>query len=560
MTPIEPGLWRAHYPEGVPAEIDPDAGGSLVDLLERSVAEFADRPAYVSLGKELSYADLDRESRAFAAFLQGPLQVGPGNRVALVMPNVLAYPVALFGTLRAGAVVVNTNPLYTAPEMRHQLADSGARVVVVLENMAATLAAAAVGLDLRGVVIARVGDLMGPKGALVNLVVKRVKRLVPAYDLPGSVSLRAALAEGRRRELAPVAVGADDLAFLQYSGGTTGRAKGAMLTHRNLMANVEQCHAWFEAALAGQRQTMITALPLYHVFALTVNCLLMVRLGATSVLILNARDLPDLVKEMGRQPFTVVTGVNTLFAHLMATPGFAQLDFSSLRLSVTGGMAAQRSVAERWKAMTGRPLIEGYGLTETSPVVCANRLDIEDFTGAIGLPVPSTELAVRGADGVELGVGEVGELCFRGPQVMRGYWQRPDETAAVLGADGFLATGDLGRIEPDGLVRIVDRLKDMVVVSGFNVYPNEIEEAAVECPGVREAACIGVPDRDTGERLALFVVADDPGLDEERLVAHLRTRLTGYKVPKRIEFRSELPKTAIGKPLRRALREEMSAR
>jgi long-chain acyl-CoA synthetase len=485
--------------------------------------------------------------------------VRTGDRVALVMPNVMAYPVALFGALRAGATVVNTNPLYTAREMADQLRDSGAMAVVVLENMAATLQAALDGLEMRGVVIARVGDLLGAKGRLVNIVVKRVKRMVPRYRIPGAVTLAAALAEGRKRPLEPVEVGPEDLAFLQYSGGTTGRAKGVMLTHRNLVANVEQARAWFSPALRVGEETVVTALPLYHVFALTVNCLLMLRCGARSLLILNARDLPAFVKELRREPFSVITGVNTLYAHLMATPGFADLDFSGLRLTIAGGMAAQRPVAERWKAITGTPLIEGYGLTEASPVTNCNRLDIEEFTGAIGYPLPSTEVAVRGADGAELGVGEAGELCFRGPQVMRGYWNQPEETAAVLGPDGFLASGDVGFMGEDGMVRVVDRLKDTIVVSGFNVYPNEVEEIAAGFPGVRECAVIGVPEGATGEAVVMYVVRDDPALTDLALLEYLRGNLARYKVPGRVEFRDELPKTPVGKVLRRALREEVRA-
>ena len=554
---LDTALWRGRYPDGIAGEIDLDALPSLVELFAESVERFAARPAYTSLGVTLTYADLERESRAFAAYLQGALGVRKGERVALVMPNVLAYPVALFGALRAGATVVNTNPLYTAREMGDQLSDSGAVAVVVLESMAATLQAALADVRLRGVMVARVGDLMGAKGRLVNLVVRRVKRMVPPYRIPGALTLAAALADGRRRALEPVEVGPDDLAFLQYSGGTTGRAKGVMLTHRNLAANVEQCRAWFAPALRLGEETMVTALPLYHVFALTVNCLLMLRCGARNLLILNARDLPGFVKTLRGERFTAITGVNTLFAHLLGTPGFADLDFSGLRLTVAGGMAAQRPVAERWKAVTGRPMIEGYGLTEASPVTNCNRLDIDEFTGAIGYPLPSTEVAIRGPDGAELGVGEPGELCFRGPQVMRGYWNRPDETAAVLGADGFLASGDVGYIGEDGMIRVVDRLKDTIVVSGFNVYPNEVEEIAAGCAGVRECAVVGVPEGATGESVAIYVVRDDPALTEAALLEHLRANLARYKVPHRVAFRDDLPKTPVGKVLRRALREEV---
>lgn len=553
---IDPALWLEHYPPGVPAQIDPDEVPSVVHLIESAVAAFGPQAAFSSLGVTLTFEDVDRQSQAFASYLQ-ELGVQKGDRVALIMPNVLAYPVALFGALRAGATVVNTNPLYTAREMHEQLADSGAVVAVVLENMAATLADALTGLDVRHVIVARVGDLMGAKGRIVNIVVKRVKKMVPSYDLPGSIPFATALADGARRTFRRIDVGPNDLAFLQYTGGTTGTAKGAMLTHRNMVANVMQCHEWFRPALGEGQNVVVTALPLYHVFALTVNCLLMVRCGAHNLLILNPRDLPAFIKELQKHPFTVITGVNTLFAHMLDTPGFDRIDFSRVRLCIAGGMASQRPVAERWQQATGRPIIEGFGLTEASPVVSCNRLDIDAFTGTIGVPVPSTEVAVRDADGNDLGVGGVGELFFRGPQVMRGYWERPDETTATLGADGFLATGDIGTMDENGLLRVVDRAKDTILVSGFNVYPNEVEEIAVGCPGVREAACIGLPDERTGETVALYVTRSDAALTEETLLGHLRMNLTGYKVPHHIEFRDELPKTPVGKVLRRALREEV---
>jgi long-chain acyl-CoA synthetase len=553
---IDPAAWREHYQAGVPFQIDPDEVASLVQLTDEAVAAFGPRAAFSSLGATLTFDDADRQSRAFAAYLQG-LGVEKGDRVALIMPNVLAYPIALLGALRAGATVVNTNPLYTSREMHEQLADSGAVVTVVLENMAATLAGAMAGLKVRRVVVARVGDLMGAKGHLVNIVVKWVKKMVPNYDLPGADTFAKALDIGAGRTFRPVDVGPDDLAFLQYTGGTTGTAKGAMLTHRNLVANVMQLHEWFRPALGEGQNVVVTALPLYHVFALTVNFLLMLRCGAHNLLILNPRDLPAFIKALQKHPFTVITGVNTLYAHMLDTPGFDRIDFSHVRLCVAGGMASQRPVAERWQQATGRPIIEGFGLTEASPVVTCNRLDIDAFTGTIGVPVPSTEVAIRDADGKDVGVGGVGELHFRGPQVMRGYWNRPDETAATLGADGFLATGDIGTMDPNGLLRVVDRAKDTIMVSGFNVYPNEVEEIAVGCPGVREAACIGLPDERTGETVALYVTRTDASLTEETLLGHLRMNLTGYKVPHHIEFRDELPKTPVGKVLRRALREEV---
>ena len=554
---IDPALWHEHYPVGVPLQIDPETVPSLVHLVDAAFADYSDSSAFSSLGTTISFAELDRHSRSFAAYLQAACGVQAGDRVALVMPNVLAYPVALIGALRAGATVVNTNPLYTARELHAQLADSGAVVAVVLENMAATVADALPGLPVRKVVIARVGDLMGAKGHIVNVVVKRVKKLVPPYDLPNADSFAAAVSRGADMSLGTVEVGPDDLAFLQYTGGTTGRSKGAMLTHRNMVANVLQCHEWFRPALGTGQNVVVTALPLYHVFALTVNCLLMLRVGAHNLLILNPRDMPAFMKELQKHPFTVLTGVNTLFAHMLDAPGFDKIDFSTVRLCVAGGMATQRPVADRWRQATGRPIIEGYGLTEASPVTACNRLDRDEFTGGIGLPVPSTEVAIRDADGNDLGVGETGELYFRGPQVMRGYWNRPDETAAAIGADGFLATGDIGAVDSDGMLRVVDRAKDTILVSGFNVYPNEVEEIAAGCDGVREAACIGLPDDRTGEAVALYVARSDPGLTAERLLAHLRENLTAYKVPHHIEFREELPKTPVGKVLRRAIREEV---
>jgi long-chain acyl-CoA synthetase len=550
--------WLARYQDGVPAEIDPDRFRSLVELFDASVASFSSRPAYQSLGHTLTYAEVDRQSRCFAAYLQQRLGVARGERVALMLPNTLAYPVCLFGALRAGATVVNTNPLYTPRELEQQLADSGAETIVVFENMAHTVADVLSHrrTALSHVIVVRLGDLLGRRQALlVNAVVKHVKRLVPPYELPGAVSFPAALHEGAQRQLEPVELGPDDLAFLQYTGGTTGVAKGAMLTHRNLVANVEQTRAWF-SSLVPSGEVMITALPLYHVFALTVNCLLMLRVGALSVLVADARNFDALVRELRRRPFTAMTGVNTLFNALLDHPAFARVDFSPLKLTVAGGMAAQRAVAERWQAVTGVALIEGYGLTEASPVTTCNPLDIEAFSGSIGLPLPSTEVSVRDERGRELPAGEVGQLHFRGPQVMRGYWQRPDETAQVLGPDGYLATGDLGYVDEAGFVYVVDRAKDVIVVSGFNVYPNEVEGVAAAHPGVREVAVVGAPDAHSGEVGVMFVVPGDENLTEEDLLHYLEANLARYKLPRRIEFRTELPKSAVGKVLRRALRDD----
>lgn len=548
-------IWLKSYPPGIPAEVDLHEFQSIGDLFERSVDRFRDKVAFENLGRQLTYGELDRLSARFAAYLRGALGLPKGARVALMMPNMLQYPVALFGALRAGCVVVNCNPLYTPRELEHQLRDSGATVVVILENFARTLQEVLPRLQVSQVVVTAMGDLLGfPKGALVNFVVRRVKKMVPDWSLPGAVGFREALAQGDAHPFMPEAVGHSDLAFLQYTGGTTGVAKGAMLTHGNIIANLQQAHAWIRACLDEGRETVVTALPLYHIFSLTANCLIFLKLGARNLLITNARDIPAFVKELSRTRFTAITGVNTLFNALLAHPDFAKIDFSALRLSLGGGMAVQQAVAERWRAVTGRVLVEAYGLTETSPAVCINPTDLESFNHAIGLPISSTEVSIRDDAGVEVPVGGVGELCVRGPQVMIGYWGRPEETAKVMTADGFLRTGDIAMMDDKGFVRLVDRKKDMILVSGFNVYPNEVEEVAASHPGVMEVAAIGVPDEHSGEAVKLFVVRKDPGLTVEALLAHCRTGLTAYKVPKFVEFRDELPKTNVGKILRRALR------
>lgn len=548
-------IWLKSYPPGIPAEVDLHEFQSIGDLFERSVDRFRDKVAFENLGRQLTYGELDRLSARFAAYLRGALGLPKGARVALMMPNMLQYPAALFGALRAGCVVVNCNPLYTPRELEHQLRDSGATVVVILENFARTLQEVLPRLQVSQVVVTAMGDLLGfPKGALVNFVVRRVKKMVPDWSLPGAVGFREALAQGDAHPFMPEAVGHSDLAFLQYTGGTTGVAKGAMLTHGNIIANLQQAHAWIRACLDEGRETVVTALPLYHIFSLTANCLIFLKLGARNLLITNARDIPAFVKELSRTRFTAITGVNTLFNALLAHPDFAKIDFSALRLSLGGGMAVQQAVAERWRAVTGRVLVEAYGLTETSPAVCINPTDLESFNHAIGLPISSTEVSIRDDAGVEVPVGGVGELCVRGPQVMIGYWGRPEETAKVMTADGFLRTGDIAMMDDKGFVRLVDRKKDMILVSGFNVYPNEVEEVAASHPGVMEVAAIGVPDEHSGEAVKLFVVRKDPGLTVEALLAHCRTGLTAYKVPKFVEFRDELPKTNVGKILRRALR------
>ncbi|HEX9626235.1 MAG TPA: AMP-binding protein [Acidiferrobacterales bacterium] len=549
--------WLAHYPPGVPAEIDPNLYRSIDDVLARSVAEYRDRPVMTNFGTTLSYAALDIAVQHFAAYLQSVLGLKKGERVALMMPNVLQYPVCIFGALRAGLVVVNVNPLYTARELEHQLKDSGAVAIVVLENFAHVLEQVIARTAVKHVILTGIGDLLDrPKDWLVNFVLRHVQRRVPRYRLPGARRLRAALAAGTGAPFHAVALGHDDLAFLQYTGGTTGVAKGAELTHGNIVANIVQAEAWFGPFFRPGRETVVTALPLYHIFSLTANCLLFVRFGALNVLITNPRDFDGFVKELSRHPFSVVTGVNTLFNALLHHPGFARLDFSNLRLTLGGGMAVQEPVARRWKEVTGHHITQAYGLTETSPAAIINPMTLTEFNGTIGVPIPSTEAEVRDADGRPLPPGEPGELCLRGPQVTRGYWNRPDETAKALGPDGFFATGDIATLDEQGFVRIVDRKKDMIVVSGFKVFPNEVEEVIAELPGVREAAAIGVPDEATSEAVKVFVVRSDPSLTAERIIEHCRAQLTRYKVPKQIEFRDQLPKTNVGKILRRALRDE----
>jgi long-chain acyl-CoA synthetase len=551
-------IWLKSYPEGVPAEIDASAVGSLGDFIKTSFEKFRDRIAFISMGKAMSYGELDLKSRAFASYLQNVARLPRGARVALMLPNLLQYPIAAFGALRAGYVVVNCNPLYSPRELEHQLADSGTEAIVALENFAGTLEKAIEGAAaLKTVIITGAGDQLGAfKGALVNSVVRHVRRAVPAWRLPQAARFNGALALGSRQPFTDAAVKPDDVAFLQYTGGTTGVPKGAMLTHRNMVANLRQIHAWVAPAIRAEGEMFVAALPLYHVFALQVNGFVPLMIGASSLMIANPRDIPALVKALRRTPFTAIPGVNTLFNALLNNKDFARLDFSRLHLAIGGGMAVQRAVAERWQSTTGKPLIEAYGLTETSPGAIANPLDIDHFTGAIGLPMPSTEIAIRDDDGRDLKLGEAGELCIKGPQVMAGYWNRPDETAKVMTADGFLRTGDMARVDKRGFVYIVDRKKDMINVSGFNVYPNEIEDVAMGHPGVLEAGAVGVPDAKTGEAIKLVVVRKDPALTEADLIAYARQYLTGYKIPRHVEFRDALPKTNIGKILRRELRGE----
>ena len=550
--------WLEHYPAGVPGQIDVSQYASVPAVLEEAFASFRDRPAFSNFGRRLTYGQIDEMSRQFAGYLTGVLKLGKGDRIAIMLPNVLQYPIALFGALRAGLVVVNTNPMYTARELKHQLEDSGAKAIVVLDNFAATLQQVVTQTHVQHVVTTGVGDLLGfPKGAVVNFVLKHVKKMVPAFDLPEAVRFRDALAQGAAHPLQPVAMSHDDVAFLQYTGGTTGVAKGAMLTHGNMIANMLQAAAWIgnDVVKPGE-EVIITALPLYHIFSLTANGLVFARLGGLNWLITNPRDMPAFVKELKASGFTAITGVNTLFNGLLNTPGFAELDFSRVHLTLGGGMAVQRKVAERWKQVTGCTLAEAYGLTETSPAVCINPLDLKEYNGSIGLPIPSTNVAIWSEEGDPLPVGGVGELMVQGPQVMKGYWQRPEETAKVLGEDGWLHTGDIARMDENGYFYIVDRKKDMILVSGFNVYPNEVEDAVMAHPGVLEVAAVGVPDEHSGEVVKLFVVRKDAALTEEDLKQFCRENLTGYKRPKLIEFRDSLPKSNVGKILRRELRDE----
>ena len=555
MTDARP--WLAQYPAGVPAEIDADEFSSIPQVLRASIEKYRDKPAFSNLGKTLSYGEIDKLSAQFAAYLLGELKLKKGDRVAIMMPNCLQYPIATFGILRAGLTVVNVNPMYTPRELKHQLADSGALAIVVVDNFGKTVQDALAGTPVRQVITTALGDMLGfPKGPIVNFVLRYVKKMVPEYDIPGAIRFNNALSLGQRHSLPEVQIDSGDIAFLQYTGGTTGVSKGAMLTHRNLVANMQQAAAWVSGQVTEGNETIITALPLYHIFSLTANGLVFMKIGALNYLITNPRDMPGFVKELSKVKFTAITGVNTLFNGLLNTPGFDQIDFSSLRLTLGGGMAVQRAVADRWKQVTGCTLAEAYGLTETSPAVCINPLDIAEYNGSIGLPVPSTEVCVKDEAGNMLPVGEVGELCVRGPQVMKGYWQRPEETAAVIDADGWLHTGDMARMDDAGYFYIVDRKKDMILVSGFNVYPNEVEDVIALMPGVLEVAAVGVPDDKSGEAVKVVIVKKDPALTADDVKTHARANLTGYKHPKHVEFRDELPKTNVGKILRRELRDE----
>ena len=549
--------WLQSYPAGVPAEIDVNEFRSVAAVFDTSVAKFRDRPAYSNFGKVLTYGEADVLVTQFAAYLLGELQLKKGDRVAVMMPNCLQYPIAIFGILRAGLTVVNVNPLYTARELKHQLVDADVAVLVVVDNFGQTVQQVIADTPVKQVITTGLGDMLGfPKGPIVNFVLKYVKKMVPDYRLPNATRFKEALSIGKRHTLPVVEIDHDDIAFLQYTGGTTGVAKGAMLTHRNLIANMQQASAWIGASgVKAGEEVIITALPLYHIFALTANGLVFMKLGGLNYLITNPRDMKGFVKELKNNRFTAITGVNTLFNGLLNTDGFADVDFSSLKFALGGGMAVQRAVAEKWKKVTGVTLVEAYGLTETSPAACINPLDLKEYNGAIGLPIPSTDACVKTDDGQMVPMGEVGELCIRGPQVMKGYWHRQDETDKVLDAEGWLHTGDMARMDEKGFFYIVDRKKDMILVSGFNVYPNEIEDVLAMMPGILEVAAVGAPNEKSGEVVKVVIVKKDPNLTEEQVKEFARANLTGYKHPRIVEFRKELPKTNVGKILRRELRD-----
>ena len=550
-------IWLKSYPPGMPETIDVDAYQSIVEVFEQAIAKFGDHPAFTNMGTTLSYADMDRLTDNLASYLQRLPNMRKGDRVAIMMPNVLQNPIAIFAVLRAGFTVVNTNPLYTARELKHQLEDSGAKAIIVMENFCQVLQKVIDETPIQHVVTTQLGDLLKfPKSLIVNLVVKYVKKMVPEFSLPRGINFKSALKIGAQKPYDVVQCSHQDIAFLQYTGGTTGVAKGAMLTHLNMIANMQQASAWIKDKTEEGKETIITALPLYHIFSLTANCLTFMKIGALNYLITNPRDMPNFVKELQNVSFTAITGVNTLFNGLLNTPGFDKIDFSNLKLSLGGGMAVQKPVAERWQKATGSPLLEAYGLTETSPAVCINPLNLSEYNGSIGLPVPSTEVSIQDENGKLLAQGESGELCVRGPQVMKGYWHREEETANTITPDGWLKTGDVAKMDAAGYFRIIDRLKDMILVSGFNVFPNEVEAIIAEHEGVLEVGVIGEMDDNCGETVKAVIVKKDQSLTKEDVIKHCKANLTGYKVPRIIEFRSELPKTNVGKILRRELRKK----
>ena len=550
-------IWLKSYPEGVPADIDLNQLPTLAKLIDDSCARYADSVAYVQMGRSLKYSEIDRLARNFAAYLQKTARLAKGERLAIMLPNALQYPIAMFAALRSGLIVVNTNPLYTAPELEHQLVDSGATAILVLENFAHVVQKVLPRTKLKHVFVTAVGDLLGfPKSAIVNYVVRKVRKQVPAWQIDGAISFKQALSQGAALSADPVEIRPEDVAFLQYTGGTTGVAKGAMLTHSNVCANILQSEAWITPVFQRESGTLITPIPLYHIFALTANCLLFLRLGWRNILIINPRDFPAVIKELKKYPFGFISGVNTLFNALLNQPDFATVDFSTLKITLGGGMAVQASVAKRWKEVTGKLLTQAWGLTETSPAACINP-PLEEFNGAIGLPIPSTDIAIRNDAGNDLPIGEIGEICVHGPQVTLGYWNRPDETAKVMLPGNWLRTGDIGRMDAKGYVYIEDRKKDMILVSGFNVYPNEVEAVAAAHPGILEVAAVAQPDEHSGEVVALFVVRKDPSLTERAVIDFCRQSLAAYKTPRHVYFRDELPKTNVGKILRKALREEV---
>ena len=552
--------WLDHYPAGVPAQIDLDEFASINDVFDAAVRNHRDKRAFINMGKSITYGELDRLSRDFAGFLLGEMKLKKGDRVAIMMPNCLQYPIAIMGVLRAGLTVVNTNPMYTARELKHQMVDSGASALLVMDNFGHVAEEVLAQMPQVKAITTGLGDMLGfPKGAIVNLVLKHVKKMVPDYKIGNAIRFRDTLTLGRLHTLPEIRNAPEDLAFLQYTGGTTGVSKGAMLTHRNMVANMQQAAAWVGTNVREGEELIVTALPLYHIFALTANCLVFMKFGATNLLITNPRDMPGFVKELKGTHFTAITGVNTLFNGLLNTPGFDEVDFSKLHLALGGGMAVQRAVADNWKRVTGCTLAEAYGLTETSPAVCINPLDIPEYNGSIGMPVPSTDVCIKGEEGEILPEGEIGELCVKGPQVMKGYWQRPEETAKVMDDDGWLHTGDMARMDAQGYFYIVDRKKDMILVSGFNVYPNEVEDVIAMMPGVLEVAAIGVPDDKSGEAVKVFIVKKDPALTAEAVKAFCRENLTGYKQPRLVEFREDLPKSNVGKILRKELRDPTPA-
>lgn len=547
--------WLSSYPKGVSADIEIEKYASVVEIFEQSVKEFANRPAFSNLGTSLTYSQFNEATKAVAAYLQKTLNLKKGDRIAIMMPNLLQNPVSIFGSLRAGLTVVNTNPLYTARELRHQLIDSGATTIIVLENYAQTVQEIVADTDVKHIIITKMGDMLNfPKSLLINLAVKYIKKIVPAFSLPGAISFQTVVSEGSKQDLGPVHLTHNDLAFLQYTGGTTGLAKGAMLSHKNMVANMLQASEWIKNDIKPGQETIITALPLYHIFSLTANCMVFIEAGGHNVLITNPRDFKGFVKELSKTSFTVITGVNTLFNALINTKGFHDIDFSNLKITLGGGMSVQAAVAAQWQQITGCALVEAFGLTETSPAVCINPLNIKNYNGSIGLPIPSTYCKLIDSEGNDIINNEAGELCVKGPQVMQGYWKRPEETACALSKDGWLKTGDMAKMDGHGFFYIVDRLKEMILVSGFNVFPNEIENVIVDHPGVLECGVIGIPDEQRGEAIKAFVVKKDISLTEAELIAHCKKNLTPYKIPSSITFIQSLPKTNIGKVLRRALK------